>query len=116
MTTPAWEPYETDLAAAVARGERADFSARRQAGDVVVVRGATIRALLTQPAGTGGVYRGVQLSGARIEGPLDLNDLGHAAAGCLAPLALAHCTLTEPLTLNNAHISRLELSDCRIVS
>jgi hypothetical protein len=70
-----------------------------------VVRAVDLRAQLKEPADP----RGVRLTDALIEGPLDL-----AAFSLGFPLAFERCTFTDPVSLEGANLHSVALIDCTL--
>ncbi len=107
---------DEELIEKLTRGEPADFSERKER---VLVQAQVLRSLLigSLPAAPRGhnLFRGIRLTGAVISGSFDLEDLSGPQDSALAPIILRSCTLSHPINIHNAHLSRLELSDCRLV-
>lgn len=107
--------WEWQLLDRCGRGEVADFPRR---GKKPVIRASVIRQLLLGlPIAGLGIpsavrFPGVRVSGARVEGELDLSDCATPQAG-LPALALDNCDIPQPILMESTRISRLSISGSR---
>ena len=105
---------EAEVVSRVARGEVAAFTGT----PMPVIRAAFLRHLLLglpAPCEPWPVrLPGVRISGACIDGRLDLVDCAGPAMTGLPALSLESCEIAEPIELTNARLARLSLRGSRI--
>ena len=118
---PAPGAFERVVIAAAATGDIADFSGQ---DTPPVIRAEVLRRLLAGLAQQGSnnadpvTPRGVRISGAAIEGELDLSGWTGRADDPSRPLPALECitcTLTQPLYLDESRIGSLSLLGCKAV-
>lgn len=82
------------------------------------VRGIFLRAaLLGLAQGTGSPLAapvGIRIRNARIEGVLDLTDVGEQGGNRIPAIALEHCYFTDPIIFDHARLARLSLLGSRV--
>ena len=109
-------PHEHFVVERTRLGEVADFAPMAGPGGAKpTVRAGFLRKLMLELDPSWTVRTpGVRLSGARIEGALDLTDCSGAGGAGLPALALVDCDIPDPIDLSHARLARVSLKGSRL--